>query len=200
MTVIAGITGETIKATTFTITWNNVGSLCSSVQPFTEKPRSSLVEFWIWRVFFMKNAYVQYLSFSLTFLFAGNEDEEADNEMRRFAVLSYIDLLEKPVLPDILVWIICWVSLITRLHLCCMLLSCSLRLVVFSHKWRTLSTEKAEYKKVSATDSRLVLDWYLFFKIFLSWAIFEVRFFSSEEMVESVFRSNAQRSNAERYV
>lgn len=39
----------------------------------------------------------------------GNEDEEADNEMRRFAVLSYIDLLEKPVLPDILVWIICWV-------------------------------------------------------------------------------------------
>ena len=61
----------------------------------------------------MENAYVQYLSFSLTFLFAGNEDEEADNEMRRFAVLSYIDLLEKPVLPDILVWIICWVSLIT---------------------------------------------------------------------------------------
>ncbi|XP_022795045.1 AP-4 complex subunit epsilon-like [Stylophora pistillata] len=39
----------------------------------------------------------------------GNEDEEADNEIRRFAVLSYINLLEKPVLPDILVWIICWV-------------------------------------------------------------------------------------------
>ncbi|XP_078360431.1 uncharacterized protein LOC144644775 isoform X2 [Oculina patagonica] len=39
----------------------------------------------------------------------GNDDEEADNETRRFAVLSYIDLLEKPVLPDILVWVICWV-------------------------------------------------------------------------------------------
>ena len=41
--------------------------------------------------------------------FQGNDDE-ADNETRRFAVLSYIDLLEKPVLPDILVWVICWVS------------------------------------------------------------------------------------------
>lgn len=39
----------------------------------------------------------------------GSDDEEVDNETRRFAVLSYIDLLEKPVLPDILVWVICWV-------------------------------------------------------------------------------------------
>ena len=45
-----------------------------------------------------------------TLIVTGNEDEEADEEIRRFAVLSYIDLLEKPVLPDILVWVICWVS------------------------------------------------------------------------------------------
>lgn len=52
---------------------------------------------------------------------------------------------------------------------------------------------------MSATDSRLVLDWYLFF-YFFKLSDFELRFFLSEEMVESVFRSNAQRSNAERYV
>ena len=40
----------------------------------------------------------------------GTEDEDADNDLRRFAVNSYIDLLEKPVLPDILIRVICWVS------------------------------------------------------------------------------------------
>ena len=40
----------------------------------------------------------------------GTEDEDADNDLRRFAVNSYVDLLEKPVLPDILIRVICWVS------------------------------------------------------------------------------------------
>ncbi|KAK3754940.1 hypothetical protein QZH41_019358 [Actinostola sp. cb2023] len=39
----------------------------------------------------------------------GNDDEEAEEELRRFAVVSYLDLLEKPVLPDILVQVICWI-------------------------------------------------------------------------------------------
>lgn len=40
----------------------------------------------------------------------GTDEEDADNEIRRFAVVSYMDLLEKPVLPDILIRVICWVS------------------------------------------------------------------------------------------
>ncbi|XP_031567499.1 AP-4 complex subunit epsilon-like [Actinia tenebrosa] len=39
----------------------------------------------------------------------GNEDEDAEEELRRFSVLSYIDLIEKPVLPEILVQVISWV-------------------------------------------------------------------------------------------
>eukprot|EP00003_Mantamonas_plastica_P010897 TRINITY_DN2043_c0_g1_i4.p1 TRINITY_DN2043_c0_g1~~TRINITY_DN2043_c0_g1_i4.p1 ORF type:complete len:1067 (-),score=443.58 TRINITY_DN2043_c0_g1_i4:615-3815(-) len=36
-------------------------------------------------------------------------DEDADNELRTFAVDSYLQLCEKTVLPDILVEVICWV-------------------------------------------------------------------------------------------
>ena len=39
----------------------------------------------------------------------GTEDEETDAELRLDAVSSYISLLEKPHLPDVLVKIICWV-------------------------------------------------------------------------------------------
>ena len=39
----------------------------------------------------------------------GNDDEELDEELRRFAVFSYMDLLDKPVLPDILIRVISWV-------------------------------------------------------------------------------------------
>ena len=45
----------------------------------------------------------------------GNEDEEAEQELRRFAVSSYMDLPENPVLPDILVQVICWVCLLEKL-------------------------------------------------------------------------------------
>ncbi|XP_015753041.1 PREDICTED: AP-4 complex subunit epsilon-1-like [Acropora digitifera] len=45
----------------------------------------------------------------MRFLAEGTDEEDADNEIRRFAVVSYMDLLEKPVLPDILVRVICWV-------------------------------------------------------------------------------------------
>ncbi|KAK2565268.1 AP-4 complex subunit epsilon-1 [Acropora cervicornis] len=45
----------------------------------------------------------------MRFLAEGTDDEDADNEIRQFAVMSYMDLLEKPVLPDILVRVICWV-------------------------------------------------------------------------------------------
>ncbi len=40
----------------------------------------------------------------------GTDDEEMDSELRLDAVSSYLDLLDKPHLPDILVKIICWVS------------------------------------------------------------------------------------------
>lgn len=140
--------------------------------------------FFLWKMF-MYSILVFFM-----FFFVGNEDEEVDNEMCWFVVFSYIDLFEKFVLLDILVWIICWVSLIIRLYLCCMLLFCSLWLVVFSYKWWMLLIEKVEYKKVLMIDLWLVLDWYFFFFIFLSWVIFELRFFLSEEMVESVFWLN----------
>ena len=39
----------------------------------------------------------------------GTDDEETDLELRLDAVTSYLDLLDKPHLPDILVKIICWV-------------------------------------------------------------------------------------------
>ena len=42
----------------------------------------------------------------------GTDDEETDVELRLDAVSAYLDLLDKPYLPDILVKIICWVSLI----------------------------------------------------------------------------------------
>ena len=48
----------------------------------------------------------------------GTDDEDADNDIRRFAVTSYMDLLEKPVLPDILVRVICWVSVTATIGIC----------------------------------------------------------------------------------
>jgi len=40
----------------------------------------------------------------------GTEDEDTDNGLRLDAVSAYLELLDKPHLPDILVKIICWVS------------------------------------------------------------------------------------------
>lgn len=40
---------------------------------------------------------------------AGTEDDEADAELRLFAAESYIELLEEPALPDILVQTMSWV-------------------------------------------------------------------------------------------
>ena len=39
----------------------------------------------------------------------GTEDEQADEDLRRFAVSSFMDLLEKPHIPDILLRLISWV-------------------------------------------------------------------------------------------
>ena len=39
----------------------------------------------------------------------GTEDEETDSELRLDAVTCYIELIDKPDLPDILIKIICWV-------------------------------------------------------------------------------------------
>ena len=39
----------------------------------------------------------------------GTDDEDTDTELRQDAVSSYMELLDKPNLPDILVKIICWV-------------------------------------------------------------------------------------------
>ena len=43
-------------------------------------------------------------------LSTGTDDENEDHEIRRFAVISYINLLEKPILPDILIRVNSWVS------------------------------------------------------------------------------------------
>lgn len=40
----------------------------------------------------------------------GTDDDDVDNELRLDAVSSYMELLAKPHLPDILVKIICWVG------------------------------------------------------------------------------------------
>ena len=40
----------------------------------------------------------------------GTEDEETDRELRTDAVSSYLALLDKPHLPDILIKIMCWVG------------------------------------------------------------------------------------------
>ena len=56
------------------------------------------------------DAFVTCLAFYFSHVLIGTDDEDADNEIRRFAVMSYMDLLEKPVLSDILVRLICWVS------------------------------------------------------------------------------------------
>ena len=56
------------------------------------------------------DAFVTRLAFCFSHVLTGTDDEDADNEIRQFAVMSYMDLLEKPVLPDILVRVICWVS------------------------------------------------------------------------------------------
>ena len=40
----------------------------------------------------------------------GTDDDDTDVELRVDAVSSYLELLDKPHLPDILVKIICWVS------------------------------------------------------------------------------------------
>ena len=39
----------------------------------------------------------------------GTDDETTDMELRQDAVSNYIELLDKPNLPDILIKIICWV-------------------------------------------------------------------------------------------
>ena len=40
----------------------------------------------------------------------GTDDEEADTELRADAVAAYVEMLDKPTIPDILVQIICWVG------------------------------------------------------------------------------------------
>ena len=40
----------------------------------------------------------------------GTDNEDTDAELRLDAVSAYVELLDKPNLPDILVKIICWVS------------------------------------------------------------------------------------------
>ena len=37
------------------------------------------------------------------------EDDEADMALRRFAAATYYSMLDRPILPDILVCVICWV-------------------------------------------------------------------------------------------
>ena len=49
----------------------------------------------------------------------GSEDEAADLELRQDAVSTYIELLDKPHLPDILIKIICWVC--RMMSLCSMM-------------------------------------------------------------------------------
>eukprot|EP00794_Sanderia_malayensis_P009386 gene9386-10375_t len=39
----------------------------------------------------------------------GSDDDELDTDLRLYAVNSYLDLIEKPSLPDILIHLICWV-------------------------------------------------------------------------------------------
>lgn len=39
----------------------------------------------------------------------GTDDEELDNELRLHAVNSYLDLIDKQPLPDVLIQVICWV-------------------------------------------------------------------------------------------
>ena len=46
----------------------------------------------------------------------GTDDEEADMELRQDAVSAYIELLDKPHLPDILIKIICWVGTLHLSH------------------------------------------------------------------------------------
>lgn len=46
------------------------------------------------------------------FLSGIDEDEESDDatlDLRRHAVMAYIGLLDKPVIPDILIQLACWV-------------------------------------------------------------------------------------------
>lgn len=42
----------------------------------------------------------------------GTDDDETDAELRLDAVSAYLELIDKPHLPDILVKIICWVCVI----------------------------------------------------------------------------------------
>ena len=46
----------------------------------------------------------------------GTEDEATDQELRQDAVETYVGLLEKPSLPDVLVKIICWVRVIMMIR------------------------------------------------------------------------------------
>ena len=39
----------------------------------------------------------------------GTDDEGTDMELRQDAVSNYIELLDKPNLPDVLIKMICWV-------------------------------------------------------------------------------------------
>lgn len=40
----------------------------------------------------------------------GTDDDDTDTELRLDAVSAYLELLDKPHLPDILLKIMCWVS------------------------------------------------------------------------------------------
>ena len=40
----------------------------------------------------------------------GTDDEEADAELREDAVSTYVEMLDKQNIPDVLVQIICWVG------------------------------------------------------------------------------------------
>ena len=53
--------------------------------------------------------YIYLFIYLFIFMYLGTEDDEIDKELRNNAVLSYLELLDKPHLPDILIKIICWV-------------------------------------------------------------------------------------------
>lgn len=44
------------------------------------------------------------------FSFEGTDDEDLDNELRLHAVISYLDLIDKEALPDVLIQLISWVD------------------------------------------------------------------------------------------
>ena len=48
------------------------------------------------------------------FSLLGTDDEKLDNDLRLYAVNSYLDLIAKPAVPDILLQLMCWVCLGTH--------------------------------------------------------------------------------------